>query len=174
MLCAGRITCTGKRELKKHLSAHIGKDFCPTRRSINMLAEGHTKVYYRNIELFTYNGKKKAEFIEQTEKNINNERVVYSQRPVRSKSIMPSNVERVQVVVGGDHGDTAFQFGVSVSVDLIGNRITNFEVPVCELTCHKDTGKWIKSTILTQLNQGLEILATWHLHIEMNNDGSLE
>jgi len=41
MLCTGKISGTGERELKKHLSAHLGKGFCPTRRSVDMLAEGH-------------------------------------------------------------------------------------------------------------------------------------
>ncbi len=75
--------------------------------------------------------------------------------------------------MGGDHGDTSFQFGVSVSDHMIGIRIINFEVSVCELICRKDTGKLIKSTILTRLTQGLEIVATWNLHIEMNDDGAL-
>ncbi len=114
MLCAGGVSGTGERELKKHLSAHLGKGFCPTRRSINMLSEGHCEVYYGSIE-FTYKGKEKAEFIEWTEKNINDEITVYLQRHLNSKSITPSEVKGVQVVVGGDHGDTAFQFGASVS-----------------------------------------------------------
>jgi hypothetical protein len=45
------------------------------------------------------------------------------------------------VIVGGDHGNTAFQFGASVSVDLIGIRIIDFEVSVCELICCEDTEK---------------------------------
>ncbi len=109
-----------------------------TRRSVNMLAEGHCEVYSGSIK-FTYDGKEKAEFIEWTEKNINNEITVYIQRHLNSKSITPSEVKCVQVVVGGDHGDTAFQFGVSVSVDLIGDRIIDFEVTVCELICREDT-----------------------------------
>jgi hypothetical protein len=72
---------------------------------------------------FTYDGKEKAEFIEWTEKNINDEITVYLQRHLNSKSITLSEVKRVQVDVGGEHGDTAIQFGASVSVDLIGNRI---------------------------------------------------
>ena len=140
MLCAGGVSGTGKRELKKHLRAHLGKGFCPTRRSVDMLAEGHCKVYSGSIE-FTYDGKEKAEFIEWTEKNTNNEITVYLQWHLNSKSITPSEVKRVQVVVGGDHGDTAFQFGASVSVDLIHDRIIDFEVSVCALICRKDTGK---------------------------------
>ena len=56
-----------------------------------------------------------------------------------SKSVMPTDVLRVQVVVGGDHGDTAFQFGASVSVELSDDRIIDFEVSICELICCKDT-----------------------------------
>ena len=170
ILRAGGVSGTGKRELKKHLSAHLGKGFCPTRRSVDMLAEGHCEVYSGSVE-FTYDGKEKAEFIEWTEKNINDEITVYLQRHLNSKSITPSEVKRIQVVVGGDHGDTAFQFGASVSVDLIGDRIIEFEVTVCELICRKDTGKLIERTILTRLTKGLEIIVTWHLHIESINDG---
>jgi hypothetical protein len=140
MLRAGGVSGTGERELKKYLSDHLGNGFCPTRRSVDMLAEGHCEVYSGSIE-FTYDGKEKAEFIEWTEKNINDEITVYLQRHLNSKSITPSEVKRVQVIVGGDHGNTAFQFGVSVSVDLIGIRIIDFEVSVCELICCKDTEK---------------------------------
>jgi hypothetical protein len=172
MISAASVSCTGERELKKHLGAHLGNGFCPTRRRVDMLSDGHTKVHYGNIE-FTYNGKEKAEFIEWTEKNINDEITVYLQRHLASKSITPSEVVRIQVVVGGDHGDTAFQFGASVSVDLTDERIIEFEVSVCELICPKDTGKLIESTILTRLTQGLKIMATWDLTIEVNDEGGL-
>jgi hypothetical protein len=71
MLRAGGVSGTCGRELKKHLSAHLGKGFCPNRRSVSMLSEGHCEVYYHGSIKFTYNGKEKAEFIEWTEKNIN-------------------------------------------------------------------------------------------------------
>jgi hypothetical protein len=69
MLYAGKVSGTGDRELKKHLSSHLGPGFCLTRQSVNMLSEGHIIVHYRNCE-FTFEGKKKAEFAEWTEKNI--------------------------------------------------------------------------------------------------------
>ena len=34
---------------------------------------------------------------------------------------MPADIKQVQVVVGGDHGDTAFQFGTYVSVHFRDN-----------------------------------------------------
>jgi hypothetical protein len=140
MLCAAGVSGTGERELKKYLSVHLGKGFCPTRQSVNMLAEGHCDIHYDSLE-FTNDGKDKAEFIEWTEKNINNEIVLYLQSHLTSKSVMPSNIARVQVLVGGDHGDTAFQFGASVSVHLTDTIIIDFEVSVCELICRKDTSK---------------------------------
>ncbi len=77
------------------------------------------------------------------------------------------------MVVSGDHGDTAFQFGASVSVDLTDERIIEFKVSDYELICRKDSGKLIESTILTRLTQGLEIVATWNLNIEVNDEGGL-
>ena len=67
MCTAGGVTGEGKRELKKHLSAHFEKSFCPTGRSVNMLAEGHCEITYGCKE-FKYNGKEIAEFIVWTEK----------------------------------------------------------------------------------------------------------
>ena len=47
MISAGGVNGVSKKELKKHLSAHLGKGFCPTRRSIDMLSNGHcSKVKY--------------------------------------------------------------------------------------------------------------------------------
>ena len=69
-------------------------------------------------------------------------------RHLSSKSVMPTDVLRVQVVVGGDHGNTTFQFGMSVSVKLSDGRIINFKVSICKLICRKDTGRLIEETIL--------------------------
>jgi hypothetical protein len=78
------------------------------------------------------------------------------------------------VVVGGDHGDTAFQFSASISVELNDARIIDFEVSVCELICRKDTGKLIEQTILPRLTNGLEVVATLPLHIETDKHGLLQ
>jgi len=173
MLYAGKVSGTGERELKKYLSQHIGTGFCPTRRSVNMLSEGHSIVHYRSCE-FTFEGKNKAEFVEWTEKNIDEVITLYLQHHLSSRSVQPSEVARVQVVVGGDHGDTAFQFGASISVELNDARIIDFEVSVCELIRRKDTGKLIEQTILPRLTNGLEVVATLPLHIETDEHGLLQ
>ena len=67
MCTAGGVTSEGERELKKHLSAHLGKGFCPTGHSVDMLAKGHCKITFGCKE-FNYNGKEIAEFVEWTEK----------------------------------------------------------------------------------------------------------
>ena len=76
MLHAGKVSGTGEKGIKKHLSAHIGQGFCPTRRSVNMLSDGHGTFYYSSREI-TYKGKKKAEFIEWTEKNFDDKITLY-------------------------------------------------------------------------------------------------
>ena len=138
-----------------------------------MLSEGHSVVHYGSCE-FTFEGKNKAEFVEWTEKNIDEEITLYLQCHLSSRSVQPSEVARVQVVVGGDHGDTAFQFSASISVELNDARIIDFEVSVCELICRKDTGKLIEQTILPRLTNGLEVVATLPLHIETDKHGLLQ
>jgi hypothetical protein len=169
MLHAGKVSGTGERELKKYIRAHLGVGFCPTRQSVDMLADGNSTIYYGCID-FTYDGKEKAEKIEWNEKTVGKEITLYIQCHLSSKAIAPSDVERVQVVVGGDHGDVAFQFGASLSVEIIARRIIDFEVSVCEVICKKDTAKLIKRTILPQLTNGLEVVKTIPLCISVNAD----
>ena len=85
---------------------------CPSRQCVGMLSEGHGVVNYGCIN-FTYEGKQQEEFIEWLEKRIDDEIARYLQRHLQSKSAKPADVLRVQAVAGGDHGDTAFQFGAS-------------------------------------------------------------
>jgi hypothetical protein len=174
MLHAGKVSGTGERELKKHLHAHLGQGFCPSRQSVNMLAEGQSAVQYGCMD-FTFPGQEKAEFIEWTEKNIDDEITLNLQCYLSSKSISPSDIVRIQIVAGGDHGDTAFQFGALVSVELVeGVGNIDFEVSVCKVICQKDTAKLIESTILTQLTNGLEMISTMPLHIHTDELGNIQ
>jgi hypothetical protein len=94
---------------------------------------------------------------------------VSSQSPIHHLS----DIEGVQVVMGGDHGDIAFQFGASVSVQLKDDKIIHFELVCCELICCKDTSRLINKTILDALTAGLKIVATWYLNVERNGEGQL-
>ena len=109
-----------------------------------MLSEGHEVVHYNSID-FTFEGKTQTEFIKCTEKSVDDKIARYLQRHLTSKNVNPSDVLSVQAVVGGDHGDTAFQFGASVSVKLVcDGNIIEFEVSACELICRKDTATLIE------------------------------
>ncbi len=90
---------------------------------------------------------------------------MYLQRHQLSKLVQPSDIVHVQVVVEGNYGNTTFQFDTLVSVELAGNRIIDFEVLVCKLICRKNTGCLLEQTKLPRLTDGLEIIATFELHI---------
>jgi hypothetical protein len=102
-------------------------------------------------------------------KKLDKEITLELKRHISSKSVMPTNVLRVQVVASGNHGDPAFQFGVSVSVELSNDRIINFEVSICECICYKDRGCLLEETIHQQLSSGLEIISTFQLHLFTDN-----
>jgi hypothetical protein len=78
MLHAEEVSGTGERELKKHIHAHLGIGFCPTRQSLDVLADGHITVCYNCID-FTNDGKEKAEKIKWTEKAFDEEITLYLQ-----------------------------------------------------------------------------------------------
>jgi hypothetical protein len=103
-----------------------------------IILEGHGVVHFGSCK-FTYDGKENSEFVKWTEKNMDKEIFIYLQRHLSSKLVQPSDVVCVQAIVGGNQGNTAFQFGASVSVERANNCIINFEVLVCELICRKDT-----------------------------------
>ena len=172
MVKAGNINVMGEKELKKHLRAHLGRGFCPTSRSVNMLSEGHGEIYYGKTE-YTFDGKQQADEIEWTEKRIDDEISRYLQRHLQSKAVKPSDVKHVQVVASGDHGDTAFQFGASVSAELHNGKILDFEVLVCNLICRKDTGPLIEATILSRHTAGLMVVAATSLHIYKDSHSCL-
>ncbi len=118
--------------------------------------------------------KEKPEFIEWTEKNIDEEITIFLQKDLSSMSVMPAEVVRhVDVVAGGDHGDMAFQFGLSVLVDLADGCTINFEVLTCELIRRKDTGHLLEETILQRLTNGLEIISTFQLHLFIDNESGV-
>ena len=180
MMEAGRINGTGERELKKHLRAHLGPGFCPTQRSVDMLSDGHGTVHYGS-DLFTYDKKEQPEFVEWTEKDIDKEVERYLQVHLQSidKPVTPFDVDFVRVVAGGDHGDTAFQFGAKVIVGMKSDEpgctnILEFEVLVCELICRTDSGALIEKTILNRLTKGLKILVQQELCIYEDDEGVLQ
>ncbi len=90
-----------------------------------VLSEGHGVVHYDSIN-FTLEGKTRTDFIEWTEKSIDDKIARYLQCHLMSKNVNPPTVLSAQVVVRGDHGNTAFQFGASVSVKLCDRNIIEF------------------------------------------------
>jgi hypothetical protein len=164
MIKAANLTGVGEREVRKYLSAALGCGFCPSRRSVDILSDGHVEVKY-NSKYFTFEGRTEEDFIEWTQKDTADAIAWNLSRHLESQHIRPSSVERVEVVAGGDHGDVAFQFGASVHVEMSeGNRI-HFEVSLIELICRKDTSELIEETILDELTAGLKKVATLGLHI---------
>ena len=95
-------------------------------------------MHYDNID-FTFGGKTQMEFIEWTEKSVDDKIAWYLQCHLMSKNVNPSNVLSIQFMVGGDHGDTAFQFGAMyLSSFVMETFIIEFEVSACKLICRKD------------------------------------
>ncbi len=116
---------------------------------------------------------KRSQNLLRGQKNLDKKITLELKRNQSSKSVMPADVLCVQVVVGGNHGNTAFQFGAFVYVKLFDNHIINFEVSICELICRKDTGCLLEKTILQQLTSDLDIISTFQLHLFTDDESSV-
>jgi hypothetical protein len=117
MMSRLNITGTKERVLVKFMRQHLGAGFCPTQRSVWILAEGHTKVQTGSMP-WIYDGKEKEETVEWTKKDLHTEIEVQMLRCLKSRGVRPSDVKAVNAVVGGNHGDTAFQFGDAISAEM--------------------------------------------------------
>jgi hypothetical protein len=161
---SNRICCNDQSSKFDGCGGKGSASFCPSRRSVDILSDGHVEVKY-NSKYFTFEGRTEEDFIELTQKDTADAIAWNLSRHLESQHIRPSSVERVEVVAGGDHGDVAFQFGASVHVEMSeGNRI-HFKVSLIELICRKDTSELIEETILDELTAGLKKVATLGLHI---------
>jgi hypothetical protein len=101
MMSALNITGKKERVLGKFMRQHLGPAFCPTQRSVSILAQGHTKVYTGSMP-WIYEGKEREETVEWTEKDLHTEIEVQLLRYLKSRGI----------------GDTAFQFGAVITAEV--------------------------------------------------------
>ncbi len=68
------LNITGKKErvLGNYMREHLGPAFCPTQKSVSILAVGHTKVHTGSMP-WIYEGKEREETVEWTEKDLHTE-----------------------------------------------------------------------------------------------------
>lgn len=174
MLRALNITGVQEQVLAKYLRQYLGKGVVPARRGVSMLADGHSEVHVDKIQ-WKYSDDKKEETVEWSEKKINKEIEIQLARELKGRGVTPSDVYKVQAVIGGDHGDTAFQFGAAITAILNDNTRVYFEIIVAELICRKDSSALLEKTILPGLTAGLKIIAEDPLHIYSDDhDNSLK
>jgi hypothetical protein len=136
MMSALNITGKKERVLGKYMRQHLGPAFCPTQKSVSILAVGHTKVHTGSMP-WIYEGKEREETVEWTEKDLHTEIEVQLLRCLKSRDMRPSDVKAVQAVIGGDHSDTAFQFEASITAEMHDGRKIYFEITTVELICRK-------------------------------------
>ena len=173
MLSSLKISGAQERILARYLKEHFGKSFCPTQTAVGELTNGHADVQ-TGTKLWTYQGKDIEETVEWWELDLDIAIAQRLQRELLSCSTSPSDVVNVQAVVGGDHGNTAFQFGAAVTAKLQSGDEVHFELISSELICRKDTAALIEATILPKLTKGLETISKQTLHIyEQTGDNQL-
>ncbi len=111
--------------------------------------------------------------MEWCEKDLHLEIEIQLSRVLKSREARASDVKTVFAVVGGDHGDMAFQYGVAITAELQDGEQLYFEVSCCQLICRKDTSALLEKTILSHLTTELRIISTQALNIYSNANDTL-
>ncbi len=129
------------------------------------MAKVAAKVNIGSIQ-WMHKGKEREETVEWSKKDlVHTEVKIQLSRVMKRGEAKASNMKAVQAVIGGDHGDMAFQFGVVITAELQDGGLPYFEVCCCELVCRKVTSALLEKTILPHLNTGLKVILTQALNI---------
>ena len=77
---------------------------------------------------------------------------------IESGDIDISNINRIDIVVGGDHGQGVFR--IPMKILYIMNNGTRHESiqPVCYILCKEDNGIILKNTIIKDLGDSIKSL----------------
>ena len=129
-------------EIAKHLRCHLGKEFLPSKSNVAMLCKGHAEVYIDSV-MHIYKDCREEEKVEYSIKAIDVEIANQLSRLLQSRRIDLKNAVRIYCVSGGDHGEIAFQFGATVTVETTTERI-DFGASVCEVLCQTDSDELLK------------------------------
>ncbi len=94
---------------------------------MSILAEGHSSVHTGSIQGM-YKGKERKETVEWSKKDLHSEIKIQLSRVLKSREVKASDVKAVQSVIGGDHGNMAFQFGAAITAELQDGEQLYFKV----------------------------------------------
>ena len=174
LLKATNISGAQERELRKHLQDHLGKNFLPTHTSVSMMCEGHTEVYTDTVK-FTYKDGEEEETIEFSWKDISLEVATKIATIMQSKNILPEELKRLLVTLGGDHGGDAFQFGAKVGLHFHGNRKPiYFEVSACEVICRTDCSELLEKTLVEKLTPYIKKMETDTMWVYLDEEQKVQ
>ena len=135
-----------------------------------MICDEHSKIFVDTLE-YDYENRGVKETMNYTHKNIADKVAVQLQRQRKGHGIqLPCNINRIDIIHGGDHGCGEFIAGARVCVNLTqlsqttgtddGDVVTQqsftFEIFVAEIICHKDNTEIILLSIRDELTRGLE------------------
>ena len=142
-----------------------------------MLCEGHTEVYQDTIQ-YAYEEGKAKETIDFQYKNAADETSAQLKRQLRSRGIKDlKDIDRIDFIIGADHGKGAFIVGAKIVVTLKQDSIHesfSFEISIAEIICRKDTAAVLKATIHDELTKGLKTIADNNINITLNDNNEIE
>ena len=83
---------------------------------------------------------------------------IETQLLIDSDQIDISDINRINIVVGGDHGQGAFRYSMKILYIMNSGKIYESIQPVDYILCQKDSGMILKNTIIKDLGDSTNLL----------------
>ncbi|KAL7524102.1 hypothetical protein ACHAXR_002598, partial [Thalassiosira sp. AJA248-18] len=174
---------THRRQMRQHLRFHFGKNVVVSERELMKLSKGHSGVEIGHY-MHDKNDGEKPERIEYSTKNMAREVEVQTACMMEANELLPDDIERIDLVTGGDHGKEALQQGLHVTittmdgVDREGHdeddpHSFTYELIVAEAICKKDNAKIMENTINKGLTPAMKEIVESKLAVEVGEGGNI-
>ena len=111
------VNFTQEAVILRHLRGHFGNRAFATLKKVRMLCEGHTEIKVGKAP-HSYEKGDAPETLEYSYKCLKTELETQIASKLSCYDLQRTPIERVDIILGGDHGQGAFQFGVKVVIVL--------------------------------------------------------
>jgi hypothetical protein len=157
--------------IMRHLRRQFGERAFATQKKVRMLSDGHTPVTVGSTK-YAYEEGQKEQRIEFSYKNMKDELEKQISAELEMSGLVLSDIERVDLILGGDHGAGAFQFGVKVVIASKKSVLT-FDIAVAEVICKKDNAEVLKLTVEQHLTEGISAITKETLTFGYGSNGDM-
>ena len=160
------------------MNYHFGYSVFASIKKITELGKDHVQPTFGQYDYISVDGHKPEEIPfwtkNPTEVFILQLKNMLSQTKFSDKQIKLSDIERIDIITGGDHGAGAFRCPICIVLKFTDGTYVQTECSIAHIQCKKDNGVVLENTIIDPLGDGLKELLQNPFKLFYNSNGQLK